>query len=261
MNARFRAAAYLEYLRRSTTRFRIHSPFVYSFIENVLRNKDSAKEPGKLFSLRKKLMDDSTLISKTDLGSGSEKGNTYQVPLGKLIRTSISSERELGLLYNLAKYFRPGLTVELGTAAGLSAAALALGHPEGKVITVEGSPSLVLLAEKNLKNLKINNVKTVLANFDDALPGLLPAVKEVDLYFIDGNHRYEPTVNYFELGLEHSSNDTVFVFDDIYWSPDMSEAWKAIKNRPEVRISIDIFGKGFIFLKKELSIQHFVLRY
>ena len=261
MDAWFRAAAYLDYLRRSTTRYRIHSPFVYSFIENVLRNRDSAKEPASLFSLRKRLMNDRTLITKTDLGSGSDNGDTYQVVLGKLIRSSISSDRELGLLYNMAKYFRPGLTVELGTAAGLSAAALALGHPEGEVITVEGSPSLVSLAEKNLKELKINNVKTVTANFDDALLEILSAGKEVDLYFIDGNHRYGPTISYFELGLEHSSDDTVFVFDDIYWSRDMSEAWGAIKNRPEVRISIDIFSKGFIFLNRGLSKQHFVLRY
>ncbi len=261
MDALFRATAYLDYLRRANTRYRVHSPFVYSFIEQVLRNKDSAKEPSNLLSLRKKLMNDKTRFSKTDLGSGSVNGNTYQVVLGKLIRSSISSDRELGILYNIAKYFRPGLTIELGTAAGLSAAALALGHPKGKVITVEGSPSLVSLAEKNLKELKINNVKTVTANFDDALPEILSAGNEVGLYFIDGNHRYGPTINYFELGLEYSSDDTVFVFDDIYWSRDMSEAWNTIRKKPEVRISIDIFSKGFIFLNKGLSKQHFVLRY
>jgi hypothetical protein len=105
------------------------------------------------------------------------------------------------------------------------------------------------------------NPKLLIADFDEALPGILSANKKADLFYIDGNHRFEPTIKYFGLGLEHSSNDTVFVFDDIHWSPEMSEAWNTIINRPEVIISIDTYKKGFIFLKKELSKQHFVLRY
>jgi len=51
------------------------------------------------------------------------------------------------------------------------------------------------------------------------------------------------------------------VFDDIHWSQEMNEAWEQIKLHPQVQVTIDLFQLGIVFFKKELSKEHFVLRY
>jgi hypothetical protein len=51
------------------------------------------------------------------------------------------------------------------------------------------------------------------------------------------------------------------VFDDIRASAGMEEAWEQVRQRPEVRISLDLFLSGWVFCRKESSRQHFKLRY
>ncbi len=53
---------------------------------------------------------------------------------------------------------------------------------------------------------------------------------------------------------------SVFIFDDIYWSKPMSEAWAIIINHPKVTVSIDTFYWGIVFFRKEQVKEHFTVR-
>ncbi|MBK9512170.1 MAG: hypothetical protein IPO05_00750 [Flavobacteriales bacterium] len=79
--------------------------------------------------------------------------------------------------------------------------------------------------------------------------------------FLDGHHAKEPTLEYFDLCLQRSHNDTVLVLDDIHWSRGMEEAWIAIKGHPRVTVTIDLYSMGLVFLRTEQAKEHFVLRY
>ncbi|WP_432264581.1 O-methyltransferase [Autumnicola lenta] len=85
-------------------------------------------------------------------------------------------------------------------------------------------------------------------------------LQKYDLVFFDGNHQKQPTLDYFHRLLPTAENNSVFVFDDIHWSPQMEEAWEEIKNHPDVTVSIDTFYWGLIFFRKEQAKQHFVIR-
>ncbi len=71
----------------------------------------------------------------------------------------------------------------------------------------------------------------------------------------------EPTLKYFNLFLEKSHNNTIFVFDDINWSTEMQQAWKGLKKHPKCSASIDLYYLGIVFIKKELSKEDFVIRF
>ena len=81
-----------------------------------------------------------------------------------------------------------------------------------------------------------------------------------DLIYFDGHHTKEATLNYFQQLLPTAHNDSVFVFDDIHWSPGMEAAWEEIKAHPRVKVSIDTFFLGLIFFRKEQAKQHFTIR-
>jgi hypothetical protein len=79
---------------------------------------------------------------------------------------------------------------------------------------------------------------------------------------VDGNHRYEPTMQYFNLLLTKSDEHSIFIFDDIHWSSEMEKAWAEIKADARVSLTIDLFYIGIVFLRKEQKEQeHFIIRY
>ena len=91
---------------------------------------------------------------------------------------------------------------------------------------------------------------------------LLQKINKVDLAFVDGNHLKIPTLTYFGLLLEKSTDQSIFIFDDIHWSAEMEEAWKEIQQHPAVTLSIDLFFIGLVFFKKDFKAkQHFVIRF
>jgi hypothetical protein len=61
--------------------------------------------------------------------------------------------------------------------------------------------------------------------------------------------------------LAKATENTIFVFDDIYWSTEMKKAWDEISARPEVTISIDLYDLGIIFFRNNQEKQHFVLKF
>jgi predicted O-methyltransferase YrrM len=80
------------------------------------------------------------------------------------------------------------------------------------------------------------------------------------MIFFDGHHNKEATIQYFELLLPKAHNDSVFVFDDIYWSQEMTEAWEYIKNHSSVSVTVDCFYLGLVFFRKEQVKEHFKIR-
>ncbi len=81
------------------------------------------------------------------------------------------------------------------------------------------------------------------------------------MFFFDGNHRKAATLNYFNQCLKKINEGSVFVFDDIYWSAEMKEAWQEIKSNDKVTVTIDLFFMGIVFFRKEQNKEHFILRF
>ncbi|MFT5903100.1 MAG: putative O-methyltransferase YrrM, partial [Bacteroidia bacterium] len=98
-------------------------------------------------------------------------------------------------------------------------------------------------------------------NFDETLQSFLNSIEKLDWAFIDGNHQEEPTVRYFQQCLGKCHNDSVLLFDDIYWSKGMAAAWENIKAHERVTVTLDLFQVGIVFLRQEQPKQHFVIRY
>jgi len=135
------------------------------------------------------------------------------------------------------------------------------GARTARVWSIEGAVQVAAAAERNLRSLGLP-VQQVVGNFDMVLPAVLREMGTVGLAFVDGNHRREPTLAYFELLMLHAARPAVLIFDDIHWSREMEEAWGAIKNDPRVYLTIDLFFIGLVFLREEFKVkQDFVIRY
>lgn len=238
----------------------IHSPFVFDFILHVINNKNDYQPPNEIEKLRKQLIYDTTKLTIEDLGAGSRKG--LQRSIASIAQTSVKPKRFAEVLYRLVKHYQPGNIIELGTSLGISTIYLSKANPESYIITIEGSNSVSAVAHKNFQLLNCRNIQLMQGNFDDLLPSVINNVSSVDLAFIDGNHRYEPTINYFKIFLNKVKNNSILVFDDIHWSTEMEQAWSKIKKHPSVKCTIDIFFLGFVFFREEFKEkQNFTIRF
>ncbi|MBK9599269.1 MAG: hypothetical protein IPO60_13350 [Flavobacteriales bacterium] len=72
--------AYLRHLRHAGNRHDVHSPFVFTLVDQVLRKRTPRSEFTDIEKLRSKLLSDRRMITVTDLGAGSRRGNTQKRP-------------------------------------------------------------------------------------------------------------------------------------------------------------------------------------
>jgi predicted O-methyltransferase YrrM len=239
-----------------------HSPFVFEFIEKVLNDRRHYPAFDPIEQLRHQLIRDPTPLQIEDLGAGSAyKTGSHTRTVAAIAKKAAKPPRFGQLLHRFTRHYQPATILELGTSLGLSTAYLATGAPNAAVYTIEGAPDIAATAARNLQSLHL--APTVLTgSFDGQLPALLPRITPIDLAFIDGNHRLEPTLRYFNTLLPHLSPSSALIFDDIHWSAEMEAAWSAIKADPRVLLTIDIFFLGFVIFRDEFKVkQDFTIRF
>ena len=242
----------------------VHSPFVYDFIKTVLNDTRHNSGYDAIEELRRRLKQDITVLEVEDMGAGSVTEATRQRRVADIAAQAAKPRKWGQLLFRIARHYQPGTILELGTSLGLSTAYLAKGAPVAEVWTVEGAGSVAAVARKNFESLGLNHIHSLVGGFDELLtaPVLSGEIGPIDMAFIDGNHRYEPTLRYFEILASRVSGSSVLVFDDIHWSKEMEEAWAAIRRDERVLLTIDLFFVGLVFFREEFKVkQDFVVRF
>jgi predicted O-methyltransferase YrrM len=182
--------------------------------------------------------------------------------ISAIAKSSLKPKKYSQLIFRIVHYYKPNTILELGTSLGITTSYLAFANPAAKIITMEGAPEVASTAKKNFKQLLLYNINIVEGNFDDTLPSVTGQLSSVDFAFIDGNHRKEPTLKYFNQLIKLSTSTTILIFDDIHWSIEMEEAWDEIKLHPLVTLTIDLFFIGIVFFRKEQKTnEHFTIRF
>ena len=240
---------FLKFYFRATTLYNVHSPFVYEFVDFIFRNKLNKDFEKKIKIERIALENTDQKIEVLDLGAGSKRSKTSKTDkISRIAKTAVSGKLKSLWLHNICAYFKPKYVLEMGTSLGISAAHLAQNAT--KVISLEGNPAIASQARKVFKNLGQENIEILTGNFDETLLECLKKNELPDIVYLDGNHTYEATLRYFnQLISSRNEHEMILIFDDIYWSKGMMQAWEEIKQHPDVTLSIDIYYFGLIFFK------------
>ena len=263
MKALRMAGSYLHYLTKAKTKHAVHSPFVFELITQVFEDHSHRKEYAAIERQARALRRNNNVIETVDFGAVSGKTNytTQFRKVSKIAALAGIPARQGRLLFRLMEYLKPNNIIELGSSVGISTMYQALGHPKSKMISIEGCASTAAYAQESTQIVKAKNVNFLIGRFEHMLPRALEGMETVDYAFIDGNHAYIPTLQYFKQLLPKATNNTLFIFHDIHWSADMERAWAEIQSTPEVTLTIDLFFMGMVFFRKEMPTQHFTLRF
>ena len=249
----------IKYHFRAVNAHGIHSPFVFDLYTNVFKDKSNPDVFEALESQRNYLKSSTEIISIQDFGAGSKVNSSSKRTVKDIAGKSLKSPFWSAFLYRIIKYYKHSEILELGTSLGVTTSYLAKAAPHGNIYTLEGCYETLIVAKRNFKHLDLKNTQTIQGNIDHTLPELLSTVDKLDFVLFDANHRFEPTIRYFEACIEKSHDKTVFIFDDIYWSEEMKSAWQKITQDQRVKISIDFYQMGLVFFNKGVEKQHFIL--
>jgi predicted O-methyltransferase YrrM len=236
---------------------------VYAFIENVLLDGQDQPIYRQVEGLRKALKRSNEKLEVLDLGAGSRTDNKRLRAVSAIAKTAAKPAKYGQLLYRTARHYGCQNIMELGTSLGLSTAYLSAAAGEhGQVVTLEGAPAIAQKAREHFHELGLGNITQVIGDFDEKLPEALSILPKPDFVYVDGNHRQEPTLRYFEIFKEHCGENGIIVFDDIHWSQGMEEAWEKIRKDASVTCTIDLFFIGIVFFRRSFKEKvDFMIRY
>jgi predicted O-methyltransferase YrrM len=238
----------------------VHSPFVFNLVTKCFYDKKKYPEYSILKNYRNSLLQNKNTIEVTDFGAGSRVFKSNTRAINQIARNAGISKKRAELLFRITNYFQPESILEIGTSLGLATSALSLGNIKYKATTLEGCPNTLHVAQKQFEEFGFKNITSINTEFSSYLKNYQLAISNYQLIYFDGNHSKEATLEYFELLLPTINNETVWIFDDIHWSPAMEAAWEVIKNHPKVTVTIDTFQWGFVFFRTQQLKEHFVIR-
>ncbi len=238
----------------------IHSPFVFDFVKHVLNDNGPYDHYITVGDTRQKLLRDKRVLNVQDFGAGSITLKNNKRTVSGIAKTSLKPAKYGKLLFRIAKYYESKNVLELGTSLGVTTSYLSKAVET--VHTIEGSPEIAAVAKECFQKMHLNNIRLHTGTFEQHLKPVLESMPRVDLAFVDGNHRYKPTLEYFGQ-IKHSVHEnSILIFDDIHWSSEMEAAWEEIKKDDAVTLTIDLFFIGIVFFRKDFKHrQHFTIRF
>ena len=250
---------YLKYQKNAKTKYYLHSPFYYQFFLNILEKNEIDEKTTNINAIVCQLKKQKQLIEIQDFGA---KKGVYKKSVATIAKNVIIPDKYGKVLTRVVHYFQPKTIVELGTSLGISSSYMAVAAPNAAIVSFEGAPAVVAIAKKNHAQLQLKNIEIVEGDFAITLAERLATISQIDLAYIDANHTYEATMAYFHLLKQKINENSVLIFDDIYWSKGMQKAWQEIQKEEVVTATIDIYKMGFVFFKKDkLAKQRIQLRY
>jgi len=260
MNKVFQVCSYIKHwlTARYSLGYNVHSPFLYDFTRNVIYEDNLYYCYQAIETQRHQLLHNNNTIYVEDYGTGHSKKRK----ISDIALTSLAKPKEGQLLFRIANAVDAKNILELGTSLGITTAYLTAHSSKCNTTTLEGSSDIINIAIQNWQKLHLETqIKSVQGNIDETLPLILKKDILYDIIYFDANHTYEATIRYFNQCLPYKTEKTIFIVDDIYYSPEMNKAWQEIMQYPEVKATIDLYDIGIVFFNPYFIKKNYKMRW
>lgn len=246
------ARRFFPFYLRANTLYDVHSPLVVSFIREVLEDDRQYYAFPTIEAYRKSLRENRNVLSIRDYGAGSQTNRSRQRPISELAQAISVSPRLGRLLFRLVRWHQPNQMLELGSALGISGMYQAAAAPSASFTTIEGNPETAQFTARQFPQIGLPQVEVLSGTFEQVLPQYLADRPPLDYLFIDGDHRLSPTISYVRQCRPHMPANALIAIADIYWSPEMQQAWRYLQKLPGVTLSIDLFEIGLLWFRLDI---------
>lgn len=256
---RFRSA--LRWYLRAGTRYDVHSPRLFDFVNEVYIDNRHYHAFDLIKAVRNYWRRREGSVKLQSLGAPSKTTSRNERSVSSLVATNAIADKEGRLLFRLALWLRADNILEFGTNAGISTLYLHAANTQARLRTVEGNPAVAALAQETFAKAGTSDrLLPYTDRFDKWLHYTWSTRPDddgpLDLFFLDGDHRYQSTLDYVRTVLPSATAQSVFVIADIHWSEGMERAWEELKTFPEVTASVDLYHFGLLFFDPGMDGPH-----
>ena len=248
----------------NTTGEGIHSPYLFRLVRFVIRDENTFYCFADIERRREYLKACEDELDVVDFGSaGSPEGTHIKRRVCDIAKRQLECAKIGQLLFRIINFMgqeekRPLEILELGTSLGVTTAYLASASRKNRVMTLEGSESVLKIAQGVWRALKLENIEWQEGNIDNTL--YKHAREQLDLAYVDANHTYEATKRYVDFLLPRMTEKGIIVLDDIHYSEGMERAWEELKQDQRVTTTMDLYHVGMIFVDKHYLNRHYRIR-
>jgi predicted O-methyltransferase YrrM len=250
---------YLPFLLEASNQHGVHSPFIYQLVTQCFYKKINKNLWRAFLDTRQYLKDKSKEKNNTDFGTGSKisKRNTRQV--SQIAKVAGISNKKAKILIKTLDYLKPERILEIGASMSLGTSAIKKENESTSILILEECTETCKTVQQLFKKNNFEGIEIINGNFSEIL-STCTQNKKFDCVVFDRSHTKKATLNYFEECLKTIHNNSFFIFDDIYRTSEMQEAWSVIKKHSKVTVTVDVFYFGIVFFRKEQAKEHFKIR-
>ena len=224
----FPTLSYLNFLWHSKNEHAVHSPFVFNLLTKCFYDR----KPKPAYSFLKTCLRDHE----------------------KLRLDSSLSQKNGQFLYRLHSYFESKRTLVSEATDALAILALATSSATNKIKVMTTTPSATLQ--------EIVSAEAELDFTTTSLEEAIPASGNelYDFIYFDKYSNSKKLLEDYITALPSITNDSVWVFNNLHQNKYKEETWEAIKQRPEVSVTVDTYHFQLVFFRREQPKEHFIIR-
>lgn len=241
---------YLKYYFSALNKYKVHSPFVFEFLNEILEDDRFYHSFGIIENYRRNLLGNGSKIN----ASGKEQ-TINQLAKAKNISNKIGE-----FLFKTVHLYKPKTILTVGANLGIASLYQATPNSKAKLVAIEPSVSIAQQTNTFFKQLGIQNIEIKAGNIREHLALSLKKMPVLDFIYFNDFWGKDTTFAYFETCLSSCNPNSVFVIRSPYDSAESIAFWEAAKTHKKVKLSIDLYDLGFLFFRSEQKeVAHYQL--
>jgi len=230
-------SAYLKYYFNSKTKYQIHSPFVFDFVQDVLEDQRNYYYFNTIKHFIKKIASDTTPI-KDPLTSINSKVSAVAKEL--YLSPSIGQ-----LLFKTINHYQPNIALEFGTGLGLNTLYQCTPSTSLLFHTFEASKALAQVAQENFQILGIRHVQLHAGPIEANATSLLSTLSAPDYLFIN----CELPTSFLQTLLAASHPKSMFIINKPHTKG--KSHWNWLCQQETITLTLDLYDIGIVFRREE----------
>ena len=219
--------SYLHHYWSAKTKYQVHSPFVYTFLTEVL-------EDDRLYYAFK-------LIQRIAKNTSTPL-SAYRSISGKIIFRSVLLYRPSHILH-ISEGYNIAALYHAGPDPSCKVTCLRMGNNEAKGIKYFGNIPY-------FENITFEEDKT-----GKKWKNLLKAEKKTDWLFFQHHRDPALAIPLFDQWVKEAPQNAIFVYDQPYRSGKSKSIWKQLAQNKKISLSIDLYNLGFLFKRNEQKVK------
>ena len=231
-------ADYWKYYWGAKTKYQVHSPFVFEFVEQILEDDRQYYYFNTIEGYRKQIYANKTSI---------EINRTSGTPLHQLAKANAISSEMGRLLFKLVNKYQPKTALELGTGAGIATLYQCTPSKKMQLYSIEENFGLAKNIQHLLRKLGLQQVQFRAGLFEKNIPNILTRMPSIELVTVN----QLATKALMEKIINHCTKEAVLVLNYPHATKERLQYWKWLKKHPSVRLSLDLYKMGFAFFREE----------